>query len=39
MVPVTVDGETVKLALITFKPAGNGPFPTLMEAYLAERGL
>jgi len=30
MVPVTVDGETVKLALITFKPAGNGPFPTLI---------
>ena len=29
MVPVTVDGETVKLAVITHKPAGNGPFPTL----------
>ncbi|MCX7365722.1 MAG: dienelactone hydrolase family protein [Alphaproteobacteria bacterium] len=30
MVPVTVDGESVKLALITYKPAGNGPFPTLI---------
>ncbi|HTR83547.1 MAG TPA: CocE/NonD family hydrolase [Reyranella sp.] len=30
MVPVTVDGETVKLAVITHKPAGNGPFPTLV---------
>lgn len=30
MVPVTVDGETVKLAVITYKPAGNGPFPTLI---------
>jgi dienelactone hydrolase len=30
MVPVTVDGETVKLAVITHKPAGNGPFPTLI---------
>ena len=39
MVSVAIDGKTVKLALITFKPAGNGPFPTLMEAYLAERGL
>lgn len=30
MVPVTVDGAPVKLALITYKPAGNGPFPTLV---------
>jgi dienelactone hydrolase len=30
MVPVTVDGETVKLATITYKPAGSGPFPTLI---------
>lgn len=30
MMPVTVDGETVKLAVITHKPAGNGPFPTLI---------
>jgi dienelactone hydrolase len=30
MVPVTVDGETVKLATITYKPAGAGPFPTLI---------
>lgn len=30
MVPVTVDGEQVKLAVITYKPAGNGPFPTLI---------
>jgi predicted acyl esterase len=30
MVPVTVDGEKVKLAVITYKPAGNGPFPTLI---------
>ena len=30
MVPVTVDGEAVKLALITYKPAGTGPFPTLI---------
>ena len=30
MVPVSVDGETVKLAVITYKPAGNGPFPTLI---------
>ena len=28
--PVTVDGEQVKLATITYKPAGNGPFPTLI---------
>lgn len=30
MVPVTVDGETVKLATITYRPNGNGPFPTLI---------
>src|SRR5258708_233856 len=30
MVPVTIDGATVKLATITYKPAGNGPFPTLI---------
>lgn len=30
MVPVTVDGEAVKLATITYKPAGDGPFPTLI---------
>ena len=30
MVPVAVDGEQVKLAVITYKPAGNRPFPTLI---------
>ncbi len=30
MVPVTVDGEQVRLATITYKPAGTGPFPTLI---------
>jgi dienelactone hydrolase len=30
MMPVTVDGETVRLATITYKPAGSGPFPTLI---------
>ena len=30
MVPVTVDGEQVKLAVITYKPDGAGPFPTLI---------
>lgn len=30
MVPVTIDGATVKLATITYKPAGDGPFPTLI---------
>ena len=30
MVPVTVDGETVKLAVITYKPDGPGPFPTVI---------
>lgn len=28
--PVTVDGEQVKLAVLTYKPAGDGPFPTLV---------
>ena len=30
MVPVTIDGEAVKLATITYKPDGPGPFPTLI---------
>jgi dienelactone hydrolase len=30
MVPVTVDGEQVKLAVTTYKPPGDGPFPTLI---------
>ena len=30
MVPVTIDGEQVKLATITYKPPGAGPFPTLI---------
>lgn len=30
MVPVTVDGEAVKLATITYKPVGAGPFPTMI---------
>jgi dienelactone hydrolase len=30
MVPVTVDGAEVKLATITHKPAGAGPFPILI---------
>jgi len=30
MVPVTIDGETVKIATTTYKPAGPGPFPTLI---------
>jgi endonuclease YncB( thermonuclease family) len=30
MVPVTIDGEQVRLATITYKPSGNGPFPTLV---------
>ena len=30
MVPVTVDGERVRLATITYRPAGAGPFPTLI---------
>jgi len=31
MVPLTIDGEQVKLATITYKPPGNGPFPTLIS--------
>jgi dienelactone hydrolase len=30
MVPVTIDGETVRLATITHKPPGAGLFPTLI---------
>jgi dienelactone hydrolase len=30
MMPVSVDGEQVRLAVITYKPAGAGPFPTLI---------
>jgi endonuclease YncB( thermonuclease family)/dienelactone hydrolase len=30
MVPVTIDGETLKIATTTYKPAGAGPFPTLI---------
>lgn len=30
MVPLTIDGEAVSLATITYKPPGNGPFPTLI---------
>jgi endonuclease YncB( thermonuclease family) len=30
MVPLTIDGEQVRLATITYKPPGNGPFPTLI---------
>lgn len=30
MVPVTIDGERVKLATVTYKPSGDGPFPTLI---------
>ncbi|TMJ24698.1 MAG: hypothetical protein E6G95_17725 [Alphaproteobacteria bacterium] len=30
MVPLTIDGETVRLATITHKPAGAGPFPILI---------
>jgi hypothetical protein len=30
MVPVAIDGEQVRLATITYKPSGNGPFPTLI---------
>jgi endonuclease YncB( thermonuclease family)/dienelactone hydrolase len=30
MVPVTIDGEQAKLATMTYKPPGNGPFPTLI---------
>jgi endonuclease YncB( thermonuclease family) len=30
MVPLVIDGEQVRLATITYKPPGNGPFPTLI---------
>lgn len=30
MVPVSIDGEQVRLAFITYKPQGAGPFPTLI---------
>lgn len=30
MVPVTLDGEQVRLAVISYKPPGTGPFPTLI---------
>ena len=30
MTPLTIDGEHVKVATITYKPPGNGPFPTLI---------
>jgi dienelactone hydrolase len=30
MVPVTVDGEEVRLAVTSHKPPGDGPFPTLI---------
>jgi dienelactone hydrolase len=30
MMPVSVDGEQVRLAFITYKPQGAGPFPTLI---------
>ena len=30
MLPVTIDGENVKLAVITYKPPGDGPFPVLI---------
>lgn len=30
MVPVAIEGEQVKLATITYKPKGAGPFPTLI---------
>jgi dienelactone hydrolase len=30
MVPVTIDGRQVRLAVITHKPPGDGPFPTLI---------
>ena len=31
MVPVMTDGTTVKLATIHYKPAGPGPFPTVIS--------
>ena len=30
LVPLVIDGEQVRLATITYKPPGNGPFPTLI---------
>lgn len=30
MIPVTIDGVPVKLATFTYKPPGDGPFPTLI---------
>src|SRR5688500_6535340 len=30
MMPVSVDGEQVRLAVITYKPTGAGAFPTLI---------
>jgi len=30
MVPVTVDGEAVRLAMRVYRPGGDGPFPTLV---------
>ena len=30
MMPVTIDGEQVKIATITYRPTGAGPFPTLI---------
>jgi dienelactone hydrolase len=30
MLPVTVDGEQVRLNVVSYRPAGNGPFPTLV---------
>jgi dienelactone hydrolase len=30
MVPLTIDGETIRLAAITYTPPGNGPFPVLI---------
>jgi endonuclease YncB( thermonuclease family)/dienelactone hydrolase len=30
MVPLVIDGEQVRLATITYKPPGSGPFPTLI---------
>ena len=30
MVPVSVDGQTIRLVVRVFRPDGNGPFPTLI---------
>jgi pimeloyl-ACP methyl ester carboxylesterase len=30
MMPVTIDGEQVKIATITYRPTGAGPFPTMI---------